>query len=53
MVILIGIDVLFSVLVLWPTFLLRLGGNPMREFLHVDDMAQASIFVMNLDSEIY
>ncbi len=29
------------------------SGNPMREFLHVDDMAQASIFVMNLDNEIY
>ena len=28
-------------------------GKPMREFLHVDDMAQASIFVMNLDSETY
>ena len=29
------------------------SGNPMREFLHVDDMAQASIHVMNLDSEIF
>jgi GDP-L-fucose synthase len=29
------------------------SGAPMREFLHVDDMAQASIFVMNLDSKIY
>lgn len=29
------------------------SGKPMREFLHVDDMAQASIFVMNLDSKIY
>lgn len=28
-------------------------GAPMREFLHVDDMAQASIFVMNLDRKIY
>lgn len=28
-------------------------GSPMREFLHVDDMAQASIFVMNLDRDIY
>ncbi|MDA7723353.1 GDP-L-fucose synthase [Pseudomonadales bacterium] len=29
------------------------SGEPLREFLYVDDMAQASIFVMNLDSEIY
>jgi GDP-L-fucose synthase len=29
------------------------SGKPMREFLHVDDMAEASIFVMNLDNEIY
>jgi GDP-L-fucose synthase len=29
------------------------SGAPMREFLHVDDMAHASIFVMNLDSKIY
>jgi GDP-L-fucose synthase len=29
------------------------SGAPMREFLHVDDMAAASIHVMNLDSEIY
>ncbi|WP_029408454.1 GDP-L-fucose synthase [Thiomicrorhabdus sp. Milos-T2] len=29
------------------------SGKPMREFLHVDDMAKASIFVMNLDNEIY
>ena len=29
------------------------SGKPMREFLHVDDMAEASIFVMNLDSNIY
>lgn len=28
-------------------------GKPMREFLHVDDMAAASIYVMNLDSETY
>lgn len=28
-------------------------GNPMREFLHVDEMAEASIFVMNLDSQTY
>jgi len=29
------------------------SGNPMREFLHVDDMATASLFVMNLAPEIY
>jgi GDP-L-fucose synthase len=29
------------------------SGKPMREFLHVDDMAEASTFVMNLDNEIY
>lgn len=29
------------------------SGKPMREFLHVDDMAAASIYVMNLDSETY
>ena len=29
------------------------SGEPLREFLHVDDMAQASIFVMNLDLKIY
>lgn len=28
-------------------------GKPMREFLYVDDMAHASIFVMNLDNETY
>lgn len=28
-------------------------GKPMREFLHVDDMAAASIYVMNLDQETY
>lgn len=28
-------------------------GTPMREFLYVDDMAAASIFVMNLDDETY
>lgn len=27
------------------------SGKPMREFLHVDDMASASVFVMNLPSE--
>jgi len=29
------------------------SGKPMREFLYVDDMAEASIFVMNLDDETY
>ncbi len=29
------------------------SGSPMREFLHVDDMASASIHVMELDSNIY
>jgi nucleoside-diphosphate-sugar epimerase len=28
-------------------------GSPRREFLHVDDMAEASLFVMNLDREAY
>lgn len=28
-------------------------GKPMREFLHVDDMAQASLYVMNLKKEDY
>ncbi len=28
-------------------------GTPMREFLYVDDMAAASVHVMELDSEIY
>ncbi|MEO0450000.1 MAG: GDP-L-fucose synthase [Pseudomonadota bacterium] len=29
------------------------SGKPMREFLHVDDMAAASVHVMNLDQETY
>jgi GDP-L-fucose synthase len=29
------------------------SGKPMREFLHVDDMAAACVFVMNLDSQTY
>ena len=33
--------------VIWGT------GTPRREFLHVDDMAAASLFVLDLDSEIY
>lgn len=28
-------------------------GQPRREFLHVDDMAEAAIHVMNLDSAVY
>lgn len=29
------------------------SGTPMREFLHVDDMASASVFVMGLDEKTY
>lgn len=29
------------------------SGTPMREFLHVDDMAAASVHVMNLDPDAY
>lgn len=29
------------------------SGNPMREFLHVDDMAAASVHVMELDDSVY
>lgn len=29
------------------------SGKPMREFLHVDDMAEASLFVLDLDTEVY
>lgn len=29
------------------------SGTPMREFLHVDDMAEASLFVLNLDKATY
>ncbi len=28
-------------------------GTPMREFLYVDDMAEGSIFVMNMSNELY
>ena len=31
----------------------KLAEQPMREFLHVDDMAAASIHVMGLDQETY
>ncbi|MFM2484514.1 GDP-L-fucose synthase [Celerinatantimonas yamalensis] len=34
-------------IVIWGT------GTPKREFLHVDDMAKASVFVMNLDKTTY
>ena len=37
----------FSEVVIWGT------GTPRREFLYVDDMAAASVFVMQLDNEIY
>lgn len=33
--------------VIWGT------GTPKREFLHVDDMAEASLFVLDLEQEIY
>ena len=29
------------------------SGTPMREFLHVDDMAAASLFVLDMDPELY
>ena len=29
------------------------SGKPMREFLHVDDMADASIYVMELEDKVY
>lgn len=29
------------------------SGKPMREFLHVDDMAEASLFVLELDKDTY
>jgi GDP-L-fucose synthase len=29
------------------------SGKPRREFLHVDDMAEASLFVMDLDKATY
>jgi GDP-L-fucose synthase len=29
------------------------SGSPMREFLHVDDMAAASVHVMELDGDVY
>ena len=29
------------------------SGSPLREFLHVDDMANASLFILNLDKTLY
>jgi GDP-L-fucose synthase len=29
------------------------SGSPRREFMHVDDLAAASVFVMNLDAAVY
>lgn len=29
------------------------SGSPMREFLHVDDLADASVFLMNIRNELY
>ena len=29
------------------------SGTPKREFLYVDDMAEASVFVMDLDKDLY
>jgi len=36
-----------------PTVVIWGTGSPKREFLYVDDMASASIYVMNLDKSIY
>jgi GDP-L-fucose synthase len=36
-----------STVTIWGT------GNPMREFLHVDDMAAAGVHVMTLDKKVY
>jgi GDP-L-fucose synthase len=36
-----------------PQVLIWGSGSPMREFLYVDDMASASVFVMNLDKSTY
>jgi GDP-L-fucose synthase len=36
-----------------PSVLIWGTGSPLREFLYVDDMASASIFVMNLDKATY
>jgi GDP-L-fucose synthase len=36
-----------------PEVLIWGTGTPMREFLYVDDMAAASVFVMELDKRVY
>jgi len=36
-----------------PTVTIWGTGTPMREFLHVDDMAEASLFVLDLPREVY
>lgn len=36
-----------------PTVVIWGSGTPMREFLYVDDMAVASIYIMNLEKSIY
>ena len=36
-----------------PQVLIWGSGSPMREFLYVDDMAAASVFVMDLDKGVY
>lgn len=36
-----------------PEVLIWGSGKPMREFLYVDDMAAASVYVMNLPHEVY
>ena len=36
-----------------PEVLIWGTGTPQREFLYVDDMAEASVFVMDLDKEVY
>ena len=36
-----------------PTVLIWGSGTPFREFLYVDDMAEASVYVMNLEKSIY
>ena len=36
-----------------PTVMIWGTGTPRREFLYVDDMAAASIYVMNLDKSVY